>query len=507
MEGLFINAILRELTGKIPVQIAGWVFPDDSTAAVQLEGMGNLVLRYRPPSPILTLEKSKQSGEALTPFQRFLETKCRGKITRLEQVKLDRVVILEFSGEKGFVEIQPTRVVFELTGRNANLIVTDPKGIIVGLDRPVTSEINRFRELRTGLPYAPPPPYEKIDPRSFNLEELNVLTGKQVSSGIQKTVDGIGKELILEVVRRLGITPNKKVEVEDLPAIASALESVVANPGLKTDLSEDLRKEWAREQAESLRSPFREGLQKQIRTLQARLRDANEALEKLEQATKMRNWADLLMAFAQKEEPRVSLKLTDFEGNEIEIPLEVTLSPVQNATKFYQRAKRLESNAEKALELIPEIEQQITKLNQEINLLEGMSQSELFTKSQTMRERGPVVGIRLKSPSGFDVWIGKNNKENDLLTRSAHSEDLWFHAQGIPGSHVILRTQGRNAPLEDLLFAAALAAFNSKGKGDKNIAVDYTSKKHVWKPRKAAAGQVLYSQGKSLFVDATMPEN
>jgi predicted ribosome quality control (RQC) complex YloA/Tae2 family protein len=87
----------------------------------------------------------------------------------------------------------------------------------------------------------------------------------------------------------------------------------------------------------------------------------------------------------------------------------------------------------------------------------------------------------------------------------AHSEDLWFHAQGLPGSHVILRTQGRPAPLPDLLYAAQLAAHHSKARGEKNVPVDYTAKKHVWRPRKAAPGQVLYTQVKTLFVDARLP--
>ncbi len=103
--------------------------------------------------------------------------------------------------------------------------------------------------------------------------------------------------------------------------------------------------------------------------------------------------------------------------------------------------------------------------------------------------------------------MGRNSKENDLLTRMAHSEDLWFHAQGLPGSHVILRTQGQATSLSDLLFAAQLAAYYSKARGEKNVAVDYTAKKHVWRPRKAAPGQVLYTQGRTLFVDAELPDS
>jgi predicted ribosome quality control (RQC) complex YloA/Tae2 family protein len=102
--------------------------------------------------------------------------------------------------------------------------------------------------------------------------------------------------------------------------------------------------------------------------------------------------------------------------------------------------------------------------------------------------------------------VGRNAKENDLLTRTAHSEDLWFHAQGVPGSHVILKVEGKNPPLEDLLFAARLAAYHSKARGERQVPVDYTRKKHVWRPRKAPPGQVLYTQAKTLFVEGALPE-
>ncbi len=208
------------------------------------------------------------------------------------------------------------------------------------------------------------------------------------------------------------------------------------------------------------------------------------------------------MAYASRIPPGPVARVEDFDGKEVEIPLEPGLSPIQTAARFYQRAKRLEASAERALELIPQTEAQIAALEAELARLESLSREELRKESRRVREKGPQVGLRLRSPEGFEVWVGRNSKENDLLTRMAHSEDLWFHVQGLPGSHVILRTQGRPADLPDLLFAARLAAYHSRARGDRNVPVDYTAKKYVWRPRKAAAGQVLYTQARTLFVDA-----
>ncbi len=505
MEGLLIHAVVRELAPRLPRRSLGWAFPDEGTAALLLEGLGNLVLRYRPPHPILTLEPGRLEGLAKTPFQRMLEARCKGRLVQLEQLKLDRVVFLQFEGEKGFVDTPPCRLVFELTGRNANLILCDLEGRILGLDRVVSPQVNRYRELRPGLPYVPPPPYQKLDPRSLRLEELEPFVGRPLAQ-LVKSLDGVGKELGAEFLRRAGLGPETPLSPAYLPSIHRVIHSLVTQPAERTHLSAKLRAAWEAEEAEALRKPLREALERQVRTLQARLEDYRKALERLEEAQRLRTWGDLLLAYAHRVGPGPSVRLEDFSGQVVEIPLEAGLSPVQNAQKYYQRAKRLEANAEKALERIPSTEAELAALKAEQKALEGLSRAELLARQRKIREKGAVLGLRLRSPGGYEVWVGRNSKENDLLTRAAHSEDLWFHAQGIPGSHVILRTQGQSAALPDLLYAARLAAYYSKARGEKNVAVDYTLKKHVWRPRKAAAGQVLYTQAKTLFVDATSPK-
>ncbi len=503
MEGLLIHAVVRGLAARLPLRGLGWAFPDEGTAALLLESLGNLVLRYRPPSPILTLEEGRVEGEAKTPFQRLLEARCKGRLLRLEQIKLDRVVFLEFAGEKGFVDTAPARLIFELTGRNANLMVCDLSGQILGIDRPVTSAVNRFRELRPGLPYAPPPPYQKLDPRTLSLEELTPFVG-QTFVQLIKNLDGVGKELGAELVRRADLSPDSPLTPEDLPLVHRVIHRLVEQPAQRTDLSAELRAAWEQEETEALRKPLREALRRQIKTLQARQGDYHKAIERLGEAQRLRTWGDLLMAYAHRIEPGVSVRLEDFSGQTVEIPLEAGLSPIQNASKLYQRAKRLEASAEKALELEPITQAQIAALEAKLARIEHLSLEELRTQNRSIREKGPQVGLRFNSPGGYEVWVGRSGKENEFLTRMAHSEDLWFHAQGIAGSHVILRTQGRGAALPDLLYAAQLAAFYSRARGEKNVPVDYAAKKHVWRPRKAAPGQVLYTQGKTLFVDAQM---
>ena len=98
--------------------------------------------------------------------------------------------------------------------------------------------------------------------------------------------------------------------------------------------------------------------------------------------------------------------------------------------------------------------------------------------------------------------IGRNNKQNDLLTmKMASARDLWFHAQKIPGSHVVVRTQGKEVDEQTILEAASLAAFHSKARNSSKVPVDYTEKRHVRKPTGAKPGFVLYENFKTIIVD------
>ncbi|WP_230290160.1 NFACT family protein, partial [Deinococcus sp. 14RED07] len=159
MEGLMLARVLRDLRGHLPLRTLGWVFPDETTAALLLElpgqGRTNLVLSYRPPQPVVFLSRERLRGDPRSPFQRFLANRVRGDLLAAEQLKLDRVIALHFSGETGFVDQPPTRLLFEVTGRNANLLVLDAGegfgGRIVMAAREITNSRNRFRTIRAAV--------------------------------------------------------------------------------------------------------------------------------------------------------------------------------------------------------------------------------------------------------------------------------------------------------------------------------------------------------------------
>ena len=196
MEGLMLARVLRDLGPQLPARHLGWAFPDETTAALLLEGVGNLVLAYRPPQPVLFVSRERLRGDPHNPFQRYLHNRVRGDLLRAEQLKLDRVVALHFAGETGFVDQPPSRLIFEVTGRNANLLVLEAgegfAGRIALAAREITGSRNRFRTVRSGGQYTPPPPYDKLDPRDLGETEARSLA--QVPLGRwRERLDGLGR--------------------------------------------------------------------------------------------------------------------------------------------------------------------------------------------------------------------------------------------------------------------------------------------------------------------------
>jgi len=505
VEGLLLHQALKALP-PTPIETRGWAFPDEGSAVLRFAGGKDLVLAYRPPTPYLKVSEGAPGGPPLTPVQRFLAARVGGVLQSVEQQKLDRVVILTFSGGGGFVKNPPVRVILEATGRNANLIVTDLEGRILALDRPVGPGQNRYRQLQVGGRYRPPPPYEKLDPRTLSESDLKVLVG-QPAKALLRYVDGLGPGLTGRVLELAGLEPETRITAEHLPALRRALKRLATDPEAAKPLLAKLGEEPS-ERLEALRRPLIEALEKERQALLRRRQDHLENIARAAEAERYRRLGELVLAYAHEIPKGVGeVELFDYHENRpVRVPLDPQKRPPENAEAFFKKARKLQEGAAKARDLLATTEANLRRVETEIAALKTAGPKELKARLKRAREEGPGVGIRRTAPGGFAVWVGRNAKENVALLRLARSEDLWFHAQGAPGSHVILRTRGKNPPLEALLFAARLAAYHSRLHGEKNAPVDYTKKKYVRPVKKAPPGTVTYTQAKTLFVDATPPE-
>lgn len=204
----------------------------------------------------------------------------------------------------------------------------------------------------------------------------------------------------------------------------------------------------------------------------------------------------------------------------VTIPLDSTLTPNENSQAYFKKYLKAKNTREALASRIEQARQELAYLEGIRTALElAADLPEVAEVRQELQEQGylkeaprPGAGknkqkekhvpkpLSLRSSDGFELFVGKNNKQNDYLTlRLAREEDIWLHTKDIPGAHVVIRTEGRQVPPATLEEAATLAAYFSKGRGSGAVPVDFTLKKHVHKPRGAKPGLVIYEKQRTIM--------
>ncbi|GAB4193023.1 MAG: NFACT RNA binding domain-containing protein [Coleofasciculaceae cyanobacterium] len=249
-----------------------------------------------------------------------------------------------------------------------------------------------------------------------------------------------------------------------------------------------------------------------------------ERLQQSDRADEYRQQADLLMAYLQDWKPGMkSITLVDFDTHQpVTIPLNPEKNAVQNAQALYKRHQKLKRARNAVEPLLKEVQEEIQYLEQVEASLAQLDRYHSSDDLQTLQEiREELIGqryldtseqrsraiadvsepYRYRTPSGFELLIGRNNRQNDHLTfRMAGDYDLWFHTQEIAGSHVLLRLEPGTVPDEaDLQFAANLSALYSRGRQSDQVPVVYTKPKYVYKPKGAKPGMAIYKHERVLW--------
>ncbi len=232
----------------------------------------------------------------------------------------------------------------------------------------------------------------------------------------------------------------------------------------------------------------------------------------------LRVCGDLINANIYKLERGMTKCVLDdfYSGGTREILLDARLTPSQNAQKYYAEYRKLDTAEKKLTELIESGRNELAYLDSVLDCLaRAESDRELAEIRRELVDQGYIKGGNRKTPEknklsepmrfissdGFEILVGKNNRQNDLLTfKTAKAADIWLHTKDIAGSHVIVRTNGEELPNRTLLEAAQLAAYFSKGRGGSGVPVDYVVVKFVKKPAGAKPGMVIFTNNRTLYV-------
>ena len=449
------------------------------------------------------------------------------------------------------IDLSPDSMIFELTGKNSNIIFAE-NGLIFDSLKHVNKAMSSFRQIMPNLPYLAPPQQTGLSiltaPANAIIEAMHEFKTKNSLAALIAATTGIGKITASELLAAAGIDSNTTaLTAEEEQRLANAIYSLqqsanqqtsapvyavisrtnqvktilpfaptILEPGCNTKQLPDINS--ALNYAVTLtpiQLPEQETLQKLVIGESQRLEKKLPVLEKdlltADKAEAQRMIADTIMAnIYQISKGQSSCQLLNIYDNEpLEIQLSPLLSPTENAQAYYKRYnkyKRAQSEVQNQIETTREMlnylasidaslttattKNEIAEIKQEL-ITAGLLQNQ-GKKHKGQEPKSEPLLIKLSKET--TLYIGKNNKQNDYVTFTlARGKDLWFHTKNIPGSHVILKTTLPQATASDIAAAVLLAAYFSKSRSGSKVPVDCTERRFVKKPNGAKPGFVIYT--------------
>lgn len=481
-----------------------------------------------------------------------------GRITRITQSGLDRIITLEIDMLGASSKIITKKLIFELTGKNSNIILTQDDIIIDSLKH-VGAAQSSYRAIQPGKPYVAPPPQAGLNlltavPADI-VQTANAVPAASFLKAFIGATTGIGKATAQELLQAADIVP-QEVRLDN--ASCAALADVIAKLQSRLNAAEQEQPVYAlisrtnqvktiltlppqlleqgmhaREFAninsainfamslKPIHLPQHEQLQKLVTGEIAKHKKKLAALEQdlahAENAEEQRMLADTIMAnIYQLRKGQTQAELINiYDGESVTVQLSPILSPTENAQAYYKRYnkyKRAQSEVALQITATEEMLQYLASLDS--SLLTATSKNEIEEIRQEMiaADLIKVVGKKKKSAlqksqplhirisEDTDLYIGKNNRQNDYVTFSIGGpRDLWFHTKDIPGSHIILKTTLPEAREEDIALAVELAAYFSKAREGSSVPVDCVQRRYVKKPSGSKPGFVIFTNQKTYY--------
>ena len=486
------------------------------------------------------------------PFCMLLRKHIQGsRIISVDQRGTERIIefTLERLNEIGLMVSK--KLIFEIMGKYSNIILVDmsQNEKILGSIKGVPSGINRVREILPGRIYEYPPEQDKIPFDEASEEDFDHAgdTGKQILGAIGGISPSVAEELarlksgherkslidgILSDIDKLSFTPRVYEDKDGIPrefhimklSEFETCEKIIDFQTLSLCMEYyfEHKESTSRiiQRSNAILRPAKASLEKLLLKKQRLLED----LLRAEDSDKLRLYGELLTANmgSLKQGMTKATLVNYYDGSEVTIPLDPRWSPSKNAQSYYKRYAKSKTAVTEKKKQLEETESSIEYLESSITFIENTASiSELEELQNELEETGYIKRRRARgskppkfkaaprvyeTSDGFTVLVGRNNKENDALTLDIASKgDYWLHTKDIPGSHVILRTEGREITETAIYEAAALAALYSKAKASENVPVDYVPVRYVKKPSGAKPGKVIFTHNRTVYVDPAEP--
>lgn len=488
------------------------------------------------------------------------------KLVEIRQLGLDRVAHLFFETTNELGDRVTLTLAVEIMGRHSNIILIGPDGRVIDAVKRITDEMSRVRPVLPGMAYTQVPANPRLSiftaRPSEILEAVLEKPGVELSKALLQSLEGMSplvcREIAYSVLHGAELPAGQLSEEHQmrlkfyLSRLSDALNAGQASPVMLVDASgkpadfsyidinqygharvtrayetySDLLDAFYSERDRIDRVHQRSAdLLKLLVNLSDRttrkLAAQREELKASTERDRLKICGDLLNAnLYSLEKGMTAARVQNFyeEGcPEVEIALDPMLTPAQNAQKYYTSYRKADTAEKKLRALIEQGEAELAYFDSVFDELARASlESELSAIREELASQGYVrrtvrrgmkeeklAPLRFESDDGFLILCGRNNLQNDRLTlKECRNSDVWFHTQKIPGSHVIVVSEGRPVPNRTLEQAAILAAYYSKGRDGGKIAVDYTEIRNVWKHPSGKPGLVLYEPFSTAIVEA-----
>ncbi len=509
-------------------------------------------------------EKTKENPKTAPLFCMLLRKHLvSGKITAVSQPDFERAVQFDVESYNELGDLTKKHLIVEIMGRNSNIILTDNDFKIIDSVKHVDFTQSSVRQILPGLEYVRPPLQEKTAILSGDIKNAVIdfsENGMPCDKAIMAKISGISPVIAREIVflgtgktnivcGELSTCEKEKITAELIkfaqnppynpsiifdasgkPIDFSATRILQYGNGIEIKTFNTMsdvicefysakdKKERMHQKSADLLKLLGNNLDRASKKLSIQQKTMKDAKEK----ERYKIYADLLTANLYRiQEGHKSIVVENYYEDgypEIEIELLENLSPSKNAQRYYKLYNKLK-NAE------VEVAKQMSSTLSDIEYLEStllsvenaQNEADLSEIRQELSELGYIKRQKTNkrdtklnskpmhfiSSDGFDIYVGKNNTQNDYLTlKFANSKDIWFHTKNIHGSHTIIKLGiDKSIPKTTMTEAAALAAYYSKARESGKVPVDYTEIKNVKKPNGAKPGMVIYDNYNTIYVD------
>lgn len=530
------------------------------------DGQKRLLLSASASLPLMYLTAENKPSPMTAPgFCMLLRKHLQnGRITEISQPGLERIVHIGVEHLNEMGDLCRKTLIVEIMGKHSNIIFCNEDQVVIDSIKHISGLVSSLREVLPGKPYFIAQTQDKQNPLETDesIWRASVLSKPlPVYKAIYSAYTGLSPILSQELCYRAGIdgeVSTASLSPEEAARLYKSFDSMmndirsgqfkpcIAYTGSSPvdfaafpltmyssgsdrlvpydSMSALLENFYAekntitriRQKSAELRRIVQTALERNVKKYDLQLRQIRDTQKR----DKYRIYGELINTYGYGVAPgSKSFEALNYYTNEMmTIPLDPELTPGENAKKYFDKYGKLKRTYEALTELTLEVKSEIDHLESVATALDIALQEEdlvqireeltesgyIRKKNGSKKEKVTSRPFHYISSDGFHIYVGKNNYQNDELTfKFAAGNDWWFHAKGIPGSHVVVKCEGTDT-LPDTTFedAARLAAHYSKGRGQDKIEIDYVQRKHVKKPGGAKPGFVVYYTNYSMMIDS-----